>query len=179
VYVYGGATLTAPRPTIGGIPFKKLKARILKSLNDKYIKKGYLLADGILSRIKGKKKSGKIVVWITEKIGTRGKLIYVAQKGELFSHGDTVKQAIHDLRYKLSPESMDTTKYQGWTLESVHPIADIIGAFRAITGACETGIRMWCEGKDLPEKLSVKKAIELTAGQYKSKEFAGFFKGGE
>ena len=121
---------------------------------------------------------GKIIVYKTRKIGNKDKIIYVVQKGDIYSHGETVEQAIHGLRYKLDG-NRDTTKYKVWTLESVHPIADIIGAYRAITGACETGTKMFCEGKDIPEKMSIKKAIELTNGAYKSKEFAAFFKGGK
>jgi hypothetical protein len=71
----------------------------------------------------------------------------------------------------------DTTKYKDWTLASEHTQEDIIGAYRAITGACETGTKMFCQGKELPAKLSIKKAIEITAGAYRSKEFAAFFKG--
>ena len=40
-------------------------------------KKGYLLADNILSKIISKKKSGKIVFWKTRKIGSQ-KILYVA-----------------------------------------------------------------------------------------------------
>jgi hypothetical protein len=95
----------------------------------------------------------------------------------MFSHGETVKQAVHDLRYKM--ESRDTTKYKGWTVESIHDIARIIGCYRAITGACESGTKMFCEGKELPEKMSIKQAIEKTKGAYKSEMFKAFFKGGK
>jgi hypothetical protein len=151
-----------------------LNARILKAVHNKYLNKGYLLADNILSRIISKKKSGKIVIYRTRKIGSSDKIIFVAQKGELFSHGETVKQAIHDLRYKLDG-NRDTTKYKGWTLDSCHSVADLIGAYRVITGACETGAKMFCESKDLPEKMTVKLAIELTKGAYQAGKFAEFF----
>ena len=95
----------------------------------------------------------------------------------MFSHGDTIKKASHDLRYKLADR--DTTKYAKWTLESVHPIAAVIGAYRAITGACESGTKGFCEGKTLPAKLSIKLAIRLTKGAYGSDKFAEFFNKGE
>ena len=150
-----------------------VRAKIIANLGKRFRKKGYLFADNILSRIISKRKAGEIVVYKTAKIGNRDKVIYVAQRGEVFSHGETVKQAIHDLRYKLSDR--DTTKYQKWTLASVHPIADVIGAYRAITGACETGTRGFCEGKELPTKLSIKAAIKATEGQFGAREFAKFF----
>ena len=66
-----------------------------------FLKKGYLFSDNILTKIISKKKSGKIVLWRTRKIGS-DKVIFVAQKGDMFSHGEMPKQAIHDLRYKLA-----------------------------------------------------------------------------
>ena len=102
-------------------------------------------------------------------------MLYVVQRGEIFSHGDTIKKASHDLRYKLTDRN--TEKYKKWTLDSVHPIADMIGAYRAITGACEDGTKQWCEGKKFPARLSVKVAIRATRGAYGADKFASFFKG--
>ena len=87
------------------------------------------------------------------------------------------KAAIHDLRYKISDR--DTTPYKSWTLDSVHPIADMIGAYRAITGACYEGTKQFCEGMKLPAKLSVKEAISKTKGAYGARQFEDFFKKGE
>ena len=52
----------------------------------------------------------------------------------------------------------------------------MIQAYRAITGACEFGVKDFCQGKKLPPKLSVAKAIELTQGRYGNEQFKGFFK---
>src|SRR3990167_7689519 len=150
-----------------------VRKRILTKLGESFRRKGYLFADNILSRIVSKRKAGEIVVYKTTKIGNRDKVIYVVQLGEVYSHGETVKQAIHDLRYKLSDR--DTTFCAKWTLTSIHPIADIIRSYRCITGACETGTKGFCEGKELPAKLSIKAAIKATEGQYGAREFAKFF----
>ena len=144
-----------------------------KDMSPAFNAAGYLFADNILSRIVNKRKSGQCVIYKTTPIGRSKNIIYVARRGDTFSHGETVKKAIHDLRYKMS--SRDTSQYKGWTLDSVHPIADVIGAYRAITGACETGTKQFCEGKKLPVKLSIKEAIELTKGAYASEKFTGFF----
>ncbi len=137
------------------------------------LKKGYLFADGILTRYVSKRKSGETTIYRTYKIGNRKKQIYVAQKGNLFAHGETVKQAAHDLRYKLADR--DTTFCAKWTPESIHPIADVIRAYRVITGACETGTKQFCEGKTLPSKISIKVAIRITRGAWGSDKFAQFF----
>jgi hypothetical protein len=152
---------------------KGKKVDIKSKVMTAFTSRGYLLSDKILSKIISKKKAGKIVLWKTLKIGTQ-KILYVAQKGEMFSHGETVKKAVHDLRYKLTDR--DTAKYNGWTLSSVHDIASIIGCYRAVTGACEAGTKGFCKGKDLPAKMSVKEAIEKTKGEYGNNEFAKFFK---
>ena len=192
VFVTGGATLNAPllaecaevsvagtlnapllKKERSGVSYVELSSRIIKSLHKKYISKGYILADGILSRIIRKRKAGKIVVWKTSKIGNRKKIVYVAQKGEMFAHGETAKAAAHDLRYKISDR--DTTFCAKWTPESLHTLEDLIHAYRAITGACAEGTREWCEGKKLPSKISVKVAIRLTRGAYRAEQFAAFF----
>ena len=173
--VYG--TLTAPllEEKRGRISFNDLRARIIKSLHDKYMSKGYLLADNIISRIVSKRESGQITIYKTTRIGNRRKVLYVVQRGEIFSHGETVKQAVHDLRYKLDG-NRDTSEYKKWTLDTVKHVSELIQAYRVITGACETGTRQWCEGKKLPAKVSVKVAIRLTRKAYAGTKFAAFFK---
>ena len=190
VIVYQGATITLPAakqtgdviaeqgatitlPAEAKILNQELRDILKKELRDEFAKEGYLLADGLLAYQISKRKQGEIIVYKTKSIGM-GKIGYVVQRGEIFSHGETVKQAVHDLRYKLSDR--DTTKYKGWTLDTPHPIADIIGAYRAITGACETGAKMFCEGKKIPEKMSVKTAIKATTGAWGADKFAKFFK---
>ena len=146
-----------------------------KPINDIFKKKKYLLADNILSRIISRRKSGEVTIWKTNPIGRRNKIQYVVQRGEIYSHGETVKQATRDMRYKLDP-NRDVSEYKKWTLATVKPIADMIRAYRCITGSCETGTRQWCEGKKLPARLSVRLAIRATRGAYQAGKFADFFK---
>ncbi len=129
--------------------------------------------DGIVSELVSLKgKVAKVVVC--------GKTVesYVVSNGHgSYSHGATVAEARRGLLYKLS--SRDTTEFKGWKLDKVVPLGDAIKAYRAITGACEGGTRGFCEGKTLPQKLTIKDAISLTKGQYGSEAFAGFFGGGK
>lgn len=166
LYINASASLKAPKckANLG-------KGHVIKS----FAKRGYLFADNILSQIVSKRKQGEITVYKTSKIGNKKRIIFVVQRGEIFSHGETVKQAIHDLRYKLDGDR-DTTAYKTWTLETVKPIAELIQAYRVITGSCETGTRQWCEGKKLPARVSVKVAVRLTRGAYQADKFAAFFK---
>ena len=186
VDVYGSATFPALTEVGGSVavsgsaecqmPSKEKigkNPKPLRPISEKFASKGYLFADNILSRIVSKRKSGNAIIYKTICIGNRKKIMYVAQRGALYAHGDTPKQAIHDLRYKLAER--DTTPYKKWTLDSVHPTTEVIRAYRAITGACETGTKQFCEGRQLPAKVSIKVAVRLTRGQYGADKFAAFF----
>jgi hypothetical protein len=52
----------------------------------------------------------------------------------------------------------------------------VIQSYRAITGACEVGTKQFCNGKELPTKMSVKEAIEATKGAWGGDKFKAFFK---
>ena len=151
-----------------------LSINLKSELKSEFSAEGYLWADGIITELLSKRRSGKILFYKTKTLGM-GKVIYVAQKGDMFSHGETPKQAAHDLRYKLNG-NRDTSEYKKWTLDTVKPVAEIIQSYRIITGACEIGTRQWCEGKKLPAKVSIKVAIRLTREAYAGAKFAAFFR---
>ena len=151
-----------------------LKGAPLENVNmlSAFLKKGYLFADGVLTKIASKKKRGEVTVYKTSKIGTE-KIVYVVQVGDVFSHGDTVKQAKADIIYKIG--SRDTAFCSSWKLTDRKTKAELIAAYRAITGACFAGTRMFCEGRRLPEILTISEAIATTAGQYGAEKFKKFF----
>jgi len=135
-----------------------------------YLKRGYVKADGILSRVISHKKLATVDVFEIETNFEKG---FLVKKGEVFSHGKTIKEAKESLKYKIS--SRDTSEFKKWTPKTVVTQALMIQAYRAITGACEFGVRSFCEGKKLPKKISIQDAIKLTKGQYGNETFAGFF----
>jgi len=98
---------------------------------------------------------------------------FIVQKAEVYSHGKTIKEAKESLKYKIS--SRDTSEFKKWKLDTTVTQQKMILAYRVITGACEFGVRSFCEGKKIPKKITVKDAIKLTTGQYGSEAFAGFF----
>ena len=171
VIVYGKATLSKKYKQNTG-KGEALKQKLSERLIKKFLKKELVFADGILTHLILKRKSGKITFYKTRKIGSE-KIVYVARKGNLFAHGETPKKASEDLRYKISDR--DTSKYKSWTIETIKPIEEIISSYRAITGACFEGTKMFCEGKKLPAKITIKKAIDLTLGQYGNEQFKKFF----
>ena len=61
---------------------------------------------------------------------------FVAESGEFTAHGETVKQAISDLNFKVVSERLKKEPILPDTLVTV-------AHYRAITGACEFGVKDW------------------------------------
>lgn len=137
--------------------------------------KGYLYADGILEKIVSRKTKGDIEIFKTRKIGSK-KESFVVKRGTTFSHGETIKQALEDLQYKISDR--DTTEYKKWTLETQVTKAEMIAAYRKITGACSSGVKSFVEsqGEKIKNKMTVAEVIALTRSSYGGNEFERFFK---
>ena len=99
---------------------------------------------------------------------------FVAKDGDgNFAHGQTLHEARESLMYKIGLR--DTTPYKSWKLTDVKTKAELIKAYRVITGACEFGTKQFCSGRDLPEKATIAEVIKITAGQYGSSKFKEFF----
>ncbi|MDE2098436.1 MAG: hypothetical protein KGL39_14380 [Patescibacteria group bacterium] len=131
---------------------------------------GYSFADGILAHIVSSRGRVSRVI-----ICGKTEVSYWVTDGEAFSHGKTLKEARNGLLYKIG--SRDTSEFKKWTLEKEVSKRDAIRAYRAITGACEGGVRAWMEQRKTPEKVTVSKIIKLTEGAYGAEKFKEFFKG--
>ena len=168
--VDGSAKLDAPLLVNKNDTSAALKCE--KALALSFKKKKLIKVDGILSWLVSKKKIGSI---ITMKVKIVGKLefSFVVQKGEIYSHGKTIKEAKDSLKFKMS--SRDTSKFKKWKLTDVKKIEDLILAYRVITGACEAGTRDFCGSVKLPAKMKVSDAIKITSGKYGSEKFKQFF----
>lgn len=137
-----------------------------------FLKLGFVFCDKMLVELLDKKTIKNTTIYNVKMIGKNKRLIIV-QKGSQFSHGKTLKEAKESLKYKIG--NRDTSAYRSWKLDDIKTQAELIQSYRVITGACEFGTRCFCENNPLPRKCSVKKAIELTTGQYGSEEFKDFF----
>jgi len=127
-----------------------------------------IIADGVLSEIV--KKKGNVYHVINH---GESEVSYLVTDGTNWSHGKTLKEAKDSLIYKLS--SRDTTFCEGWKLDDKIDTVDLIKAYRAITGACESQTKAFCESQNLPNQMTPAEAIKLTQGQYNSQVFAEFF----
>ena len=135
---------------------------------------GLYFADGILAKLISRK--GRVA---RVQIIGKTEMSYVVEDGDgNYSHGKTLKEARDGLLYKLS--SRDTSEFKKWTLKTSVSLGDAIKAYRAITGACEGGVRGFCEQQgELPKKLTLTEVVKRTKGAYGNDAFAKFFSGKE
>ena len=128
-----------------------------------------IVADGILSRVISKRQGiYKVINYNSDK------KTFLVERDGVYSHGDTLKQAYHDLRYKLLDRNTD--EYESYTLNNILPLADCIKMYRTITGACETETKAFVESQtDLKDEYTIAELIEKTQHQYGGSEFKTFF----
>jgi len=138
-------------PTVGGdldlrgltSKYKKLNNKIISWCDGKYIS-----ADGIFTKVLSKKGN----VYKVKKIGDP-KEFYLVSDGESFhAHGDTLKQAKEDLRFKVIADKLKKEPIKKDTIITVQ-------YYRIITGACEAGVKDWMKQNNI--KKTQYKAIEL------------------
>lgn len=120
------------------------------------------MSDGIFSRVISTK--GRV-----KKVKTdEGKILFVAfDDNGNSAHGNTIKEARADLVYKV------VAKFDG-AIPKKATGKEWIGIYRAVTGACGAGVRMFVEktGKSLDDTYTDKQIIKLIQGQYGAEKFA-------
>jgi len=146
-----------------------------RRVSQAFLDQGFLLSDGILSKIVFTRTSGGVRIHKVVTVGQINETYCIEQDG-VFSHGDTLKEARESFVYKVSDR--DKSKYSEWTVETKITRKEAIESYRVITGACEAGTRNFVEthaGTDKDE-FTVGEVIELTKGQFGNEEYMGFFK---
>lgn len=124
--------------------------------------------DGILSHIIKQKGNLYHVINYGE-----NEKSYLVVDGLVWSHGKSLKDAKESLKYKLV--NRDTTFCRHWKPDEKIRTNLMIRAYRAITGACESQTRAFCESHNLPKTISAIEAIKLTEGQPGSNQFKAFW----
>ncbi|MCB0420648.1 MAG: hypothetical protein KDD61_06615, partial [Bdellovibrionales bacterium] len=174
VYVNREAKFEAPKLESKNNKDAKLKCH--QALHDSLKRKGLILIDGILSWILSEKTIGEVTAFEIRIVGKKD-ISFAVRKGNLYSHGETIEKAIEDLRYKISDR--DASEFEHWRddLDMEVSIEDAIAAYRTITGACETGVKLFVESIKVPEKLTPNIIVELTSGKYGNDNFKSFLNG--
>ena len=177
LYANGAHTRTA-FPKLKHKNCDKAKQIARRNLNRSLLKSGYMRQDEILSRhLASRKLSNGLIVHTVVIVGKTDKTYVIETPDGVYAHGDTVKQAREALLYKLS-ENRDTTPYRAWTLDTSVTKRQAIQSYMAITGACATGTRHFVErtfGNKVLARTTVRKVIEMTAGQYGNDVYKKFF----
>jgi len=145
-------------------------ARACTMLLESFAKSGYSFADNMLAKIVRVKGRVSRVI-----LAGKTKVSYLVTDGAAWSHGETIKKASEGLMFKIS--SRDTTEFKNWKLDTKITLSQAIKSYRAITGACEQGVRNWMDNRKIPETMKISEAIEITRGAYGADAYAEFFKG--
>jgi len=169
-----GSDTTAAFPLSPKINDKSCPAKSLcaAALMAAFASVGILFADGISAKKISCRVSGEISIYSVVIIG-KTKKSYVIERNGIYSHGNTLAEARASLIYKLSDR--DTSRFKEWGLKTVVSLEDAIFSYRAITGACEAGTRVFCERQKLKKRYTVEEIIKLTVGAYGNKDYQRFF----
>ena len=152
--INSNAKLDALQP-VGGYLYINSNAKLDAPFLNKV---SYKVIDGYLFVIKSTKTKGDITIHsgYNAKGVKKGKLIeqpiiYVAEKGEFYAHGETIKKAIEDLNFKIAAETLKKEPINKDTKLTIKH-------YRLITGACELGVKDWMQSNKVKEGI---KAIDL------------------
>jgi hypothetical protein len=91
----------------------------------------------------------------------------------VYSHGSTIAEAKESLTYKITDR--DSSQYKKWSTRTIVTKEQAIASYRVITGACEAGVRGFCEKIKLKDKYSVNEIIDITKGAYGNDTYRNFF----
>ena len=129
---------------------KDLLCKNVKQLQKGYNEQGgYCYFDGILTKVLAYSKKKGYGVYTTP-IG------YIAQKGEYTAHGQTLKQAIVDLEFKIVSEKLKNEPIKEDTLFTVK-------YYRLLTGACDSGCRQFMQQNNIEYDVVGNETVERKA----------------
>lgn len=140
----------------------------------------YIYADGIFDHYVSKKTIGDIDVYV---LGSEGYLYFysakfLVRKDGANAHGNSLKNAIKSLNYKLCGERMRASLVSYTASTELNGI-DAVALYRLVTGACEYGTNSFISEKKIDvtsDKLyTIKEIAKLTYGQYGSRTFREHF----
>ena len=157
--------------SLAGAP-KQNDSQVKWDLFASFMSQGYVYVDRILKRLLNVKVMSNVIIYTVGTIGS-DEVSFIAQSEHGFSHGVTVKEAINDLKFKITDR--DVSEYKTWSLNTIASVDDFIVAYRKITGACEYGVREFVKNTVIYEPHTVQDVIYLTRGRFGNKVFEEFF----
>jgi hypothetical protein len=141
----------------------------LEALRKGVVTDKYVYADGILTHIKTIKRVGDITLYISPY------KTVVARKDDTFAHGESIREAIKELRFKMAKR--DVEEYRNLGMESVLTFEEAVMMYRVITGSCQYGVNRFLEENKIEEKdYTVAEILSLTKGSYGHERLVEFIK---
>ncbi len=141
----------------------------VKRLKNGDVTDKYVYADRILTHIKTIKKIDGITLYISPY------KTVVARKDDTFAHGESIREAIQELRFKMAERNIE--EYRNLGLESVLPFEEAVMMYRVITGSCQYGVNRFLEENKIEERnYTVAEILSLTKGYYGHEKLVGFLK---
>ncbi len=94
----------------------------------------------------------------------------VARIGDLTAHGETVREAVTDVRFKYEQATLDVSEVTA-RVRSTQTVT--INDYRLLTGACRLGVQGFLDSHKLGEAevLPLETVTELVRGQYGGEKF--------
>ena len=96
---------------------------------------------------------------------------YVAKQGNIYAHGDTIKDAVCDLKFKII-EGRDISD----VVAEIHQTGVVTREqYRVVTGACRAGVAAFLADHGIPddlESMPLRDVLKLTSGAYGGSDFA-------
>lgn len=97
---------------------------------------------------------------------------YVAKNGDVFAHGETLREAVAAMRDKLFDDMPEEERIAAFIecheYDEVYNNTDLYDWHHRLTGSCEMGRQQFAKdhGIDLDGKMSIKEFIRLTKNAY-------------
>jgi hypothetical protein len=133
-------------PTVGGYLYlsnrlqyetKPFNKPLFEWENGKYIK-----VDGIFTEVLHKKGN----IYKVKKLNSFKEYYLVSEDG-FYAHGETLKQACNDLKFKIIAEKLKNEPINKDTILNVQ-------YYRTVTGACEIGCKDWMKQNNIQEPIT-------------------------
>ena len=151
-----GATFTAPALTeVSGYIYIRQGATVntphTKNLNYKSVDRTLFVIESENTSKGIKIYSGYVIESIKDNKPIK-RVCFVSEKDGFYAHGETIKQSISDLQFKIVAEKLKNDPINPDTIVSINH-------YRTVTGACELGVKSWIEANSI--KVDKMRADEL------------------
>ena len=124
--------------------------------------------DGITMIINSSKQKDEFTIYKAQyfkggKLENLPKCI-IAQRGEYFAHGETIKEAINDVNFKFLQNNLDVNEL---VQEVKNRQTVTVNDYRLLTGACAFGVKNFMEENHITSnELPLNEVLHLTKNSY-------------